>query len=256
MKRSRALSPAVPDPLEGRVVPSQVYLSPPLGLVGDAVASVSTGMGKKFRVKAAAMIERTTLNNGQIQTTNIVAGPIAAGGVLIARVAHNPDGTTTTINTTATTLHGTTTYTRGIVLPDGSSQTETGSEYTQPSATTIRPGGTLRPHPGGRAASRATVFTRVVTPTKLDGGSGSGSGSPSRGTGSIVGSTVTQVQGNRTISATDEQVTNFDGSQMEVRIFTVIKGGITTNRATVIDYATGSVTTTTTTSRITSSTGH
>ena len=250
MSRSRELLPAAPDPLEGRVVLAQVYLSPPLGLVGDMVAAVSTGSGKNFKVKASSMVERTTLADGTLQVTNSIAGPISPGGVLISLVTHNPDGTTRTINETATVLHGVTNYTRGIVLPDGSSETETGSEFTQPSATTVERDGTLRPHPGGRTVSRATVFSRVFR--VVDQGTGS---ALEGARGSIVGSTVTQVKGNRTVSSTDQQVTNFDGSQMEVRVFTIVQKGTTTNRETIINYANGAVTTTTTTSRLTSSTG-
>ena len=253
MNRSRAMAPTAPDLLEGRIVLSQVYFSPPLGLVGDMVAAVSTGSGKHLKVKAAAMVERTILEDGQLQVTNIVTAPIYAAGILTSMVTHIPDGTTRTINTTATTLHGTTNYTRGIILPDGSTETETGSEYAQPTATTIQPDGTLRPHPGGQKVSRVAVFDRVVTAG--DQGSGSGSGSKSQtASGSIVGSTVTQAKGGRTIASTDEQVTNFDGSQMEVRVFTTIQNGTTTNRETILNFATGAVTTTTTTSRITSST--
>ena len=250
MNRSRVLLPTAPDLLEGRVVLTQVYFSPPLGLVGDMVAAVTTGSGKHLKVKATAMVERTVLNNGQLQVTNIVTAPIFAAGVLTSMVTHNPDGTTRTINTTATSLHGTTTYTRGIILPDGSTETEKGSEFTQPSATTVESNGTLRPHPGGRSTSKVTVFNRVVT-VDQNAGSDSGSKSPS---GSIVGSTVTQAVSGRTISSTDEQVTNFNGSQMEVRVFTTVHNGTTTNRETILDFATGVVATTTTTSRITSST--
>ena len=158
MNRSRALLPAGPDTLEGRVVLSQVYFSPPTGLVGTEVAAVSTGTGSHLRVKVASMVERTILGDGQLQVTNIVSSPIGAGGVLTTMVVHAPDGTTRTVDQTATTYAGTTNYTQAILLPDGSHEIETGIEVTQPSTATIQPDGTILPNRGGRTASQVTVF--------------------------------------------------------------------------------------------------
>ena len=243
MTRSRALLPAAPDLLEARVVLSQVYFSPPTGLVGAGVAEVSTGTGAHLRIKVASMVERTILGNGLVQMTNIVSSPIGAGGVLTSMVVHAPDGTTRTVDQTATTYAGTTNYSQAILLPDGSHETETGIEVTQPSTATIQPDGTLLPHSGGRSASQVTVFRRIVTET-----------APTQASGLIVGSTVTQAKSGRVVASTDEQVTNLDGSQMEVRVLRTIRNGTTTDRETIINYATGAVSTTTSTSRITSST--
>lgn len=224
------------------MVPSQVYFSPPMALVGDSISARTVAGGLRRQAKVAAMTERTVLGNGLVQVTNTVSNPIGAAGVLTSAVITNPDGTVRTVYQTATSLRGVTTYSRATVLPDGSRQSEEGTEVAQATATTILPDGSLQAHPGrSGGASRTTSFQRVIT---REGG----------GTGSIVGATVAQAKPGRVVMSTTQQVTNFEGSQEQVRVFTTRRGGVTTTRETIILFPSGLTSTSTSTTRVTSST--
>ena len=238
MKRSRAFRSASLDRLEGRLVLSQLLPSPATDPGVESVA-LQTQAAREGHGRVAYSVERTTAASGTAQVTNTLEVPNGGAGILTTVVTHLMDATTQTVYQTSTTSQGVTSYSRSILLPDGARQTEVGSELMQATATTIRADGTLQQHPGGKDVSQTSAFRRIITQTGL-------------GTETILGITVSQGKTGQTTAVTDEQVTNFDGSQEEIKYRVTVRNGATTTRMTTL-YPTGAVNVVTTTSRITSS---
>ncbi len=221
MKRSRAFRPSQPDPLEGRLVLSQVFFSPATGVILGGLPSHAE-LGRIHRSPMTYSVAQTKLADGKVLTTDTSTIPDGAAGTLTSKVTHEPDGSTRTVYETATVLHGTKTFTKAITLPDGVQQTETGTDVTSKSTTTILPDGTLKTNPAtAPSLSRTTTFNHVITQAGL-------------GTETIVGTSVRESSRNGTMTVTDQEVTQFDGSRDEVKIVSVDHNGSSTTRKTTI----------------------
>jgi len=235
MKRSQAFRHFALETLEGRVVLSQVFFSPQTGVIAGGLPSHAE-LRRLHQGGVSYSVGQTRLADGKVLTTDTSVIHDDKGGTLTSKIIHEPDGTSKTVYETATTLHGTKTFTKAILSQNGVRQTETGTDSTEGSSTTILPDGTLQTNPASSPlVSQTTTFDHVITQQGL-------------GTETIVGTTVSQASRGRVISVTNQDVTNFDGSKDEVKIVSVgHDGSSTTSKTTTLPG--GASTTTVSTSK-------